>query len=195
MNCLRSLERWGRGFESHSSHGSLCAGSGLLTGWSPVQGVLQTILGLRNWNKVFHGCSMLQSGGNRKEREKEMGPRGSLVGWGIMLHVGRSRVRFPMMSLNFLIDLVLLAALWPWWTQPLTEMSTRNLPAGKERPAHKSDNLKAISEQIFQWVLGAFSPGVKRLGRETDHSFPSSVEVRNGGATPPLLGTSWRRGA
>jgi hypothetical protein len=25
MNCLRSLERWDRGFESHSRYGFLCA--------------------------------------------------------------------------------------------------------------------------------------------------------------------------
>jgi hypothetical protein len=34
-------------------------------------------------------------------------------------------------------------------TQPLTEMSTRNLHGGKGRPAHKIDNLIAICEQIF----------------------------------------------
>jgi hypothetical protein len=33
-------------------------------------------------------------------------------------------------------------------TQPLTEMSTRNLPGGKERPARKADNLNAIFELI-----------------------------------------------
>jgi hypothetical protein len=33
-------------------------------------------------------------------------------------------------------------------TQPLTEMSTRNLPGGKERPASKADNLTDISEPI-----------------------------------------------
>jgi hypothetical protein len=33
-------------------------------------------------------------------------------------------------------------------TQPLTEMSTRNLPGGKERPARKADNLTAICEPI-----------------------------------------------
>ena len=27
---------------------------------------------------------------------------------------GRSRVRFPMVSLEFFIDTILLAALWPW---------------------------------------------------------------------------------
>jgi hypothetical protein len=30
-----------------------------------------------------------------------------------------------------------------------------------------------------QWVLGALSLGVKRPGREADHSPPSSVEVKN----------------
>jgi hypothetical protein len=32
------------------------------------------------------------------------------------------------------------------FTQPLTQMSTRNVPGGKERPAHKADNLTAICE-------------------------------------------------
>jgi hypothetical protein len=31
-------------------------------------------------------------------------------------------------------------------TQPLTEMSTKNLPGGKGRPARKADNLTAICE-------------------------------------------------
>jgi hypothetical protein len=30
-------------------------------------------------------------------------------------------------------------------TQPLTEMSTRNPPEGKRRPARKADNLTAVS--------------------------------------------------
>jgi hypothetical protein len=45
----------------------------------------------------------------------------------------------------------------------------------------------------IQWVLGALSSGVKRLGREPNHSPPSSAEVKNGGAIPPLpLLSSWR---
>jgi hypothetical protein len=34
-------------------------------------------------------------------------------------------------------------------TQPLTEMSTKNLPGGKWRPANKTDNLTAICEPII----------------------------------------------
>jgi hypothetical protein len=34
------------------------------------------------------------------------GARGSVVGWGTMLQAGRSRVRFPMRSLDFSIDLI-----------------------------------------------------------------------------------------
>jgi hypothetical protein len=37
-------------------------------------------------------------------------------------------------------------------TQPLTEMSTRNLPAGKGRSAHKADNLTAVCETIVQMM-------------------------------------------
>jgi hypothetical protein len=33
-------------------------------------------------------------------------------------------------------------------TQSLTEMSTRNFPGGKGRPASKADNLTAICEPI-----------------------------------------------
>ena len=53
-----------------------------------------------------------------------VGARGGAVGWGTALQVGRSRIRFPMVSLEFFIDMILLAALWPLGsTQPLTGMS------------------------------------------------------------------------
>jgi hypothetical protein len=46
-----------------------------------------------------------------------------------MLQAGRSRVRFSMRLSNFSVDLILPAALLALGsTQPLTEMSTRNLP-------------------------------------------------------------------
>jgi hypothetical protein len=41
--------------------------------------------------------------------------RGSVVAWGTMLKAGKSRIRFPMRSLDFAIDLIFPAALlWPW---------------------------------------------------------------------------------
>jgi hypothetical protein len=67
-----------------------------------------------------------------------------------MLEAGRSRVRFPVRSLDFSIDLTLPAALWPSGRLSLiTEMSTRNFPVGKGRPAHKVHNLTVICEPIF----------------------------------------------
>jgi len=42
------------------------------------------------------------------------GAHGSAVGWGTALQVGRSRVSFAMVSLEFFIDIILPAALWPW---------------------------------------------------------------------------------
>jgi hypothetical protein len=44
----------------------------------------------------------------------------------------------------------------------------------------------------IQWAV---SPGINRPGREADHSPPSSVEVRNGGAIPSLLHISSRHSA
>jgi hypothetical protein len=34
------------------------------------------------------------------------------------------------------------------------------------------------TQPLNQWVAGALSPGVKRLGREADHSPPSTAEVK-----------------
>jgi hypothetical protein len=36
------------------------------------------------------------------------------VGWGTVLQTGMSRVRFPILPLEFFIDIILPAALWPW---------------------------------------------------------------------------------
>jgi len=46
--------------------------------------------------------------------DQALGARSSAVGWGTALQVGRSRVRFPVVSLEFFIDIILLAALWAW---------------------------------------------------------------------------------
>jgi hypothetical protein len=38
----------------------------------------------------------------------------------------------------------------------------------------------------LQWVQRTFAPGVKRPWHEADHSSPSSAEVKDSGAIPPL---------
>jgi hypothetical protein len=60
-----------------------------------------------------------------------------------MLQAGRSRVRFPMKSLDFSVVTMALRS-----TRPLTELSTRNHPGGKGRPARKADDLTAIFKSI-----------------------------------------------
>ena len=39
---------------------------------------------------------------------------GGAVGWDTSQKAGRSRVRFSVVSLEFFIDIILPAALWPW---------------------------------------------------------------------------------
>jgi hypothetical protein len=67
-----------------------------------------------------------------------------------------------MRSLNFFaIYLILAAAIWLWESiQPLTEMITRKLPGGKERPASKADKLTAICEPIVykMWESRRLTP-------------------------------------
>jgi hypothetical protein len=46
-----------------------------------------------------------------------------------------------------------------------------------------------------QWETEALSPGLERLGREADHSPPSSAEVKNCGFILPLPHVSSWRGA
>jgi hypothetical protein len=50
------------------------------------------------------------------------------------------------------------------------------------------------TEAPIQWVPGVLSPGIKRPGREAEHSSQCSADVKNGGAIPPLPHTSSRRG-
>jgi hypothetical protein len=42
------------------------------------------------------------------------------------------------------------------------------------------------SQLLIEWVLGALSPGIKRLGREVYGTFPSNANIRNDGAIIPI---------
>jgi hypothetical protein len=70
--------------------------------------------------------------------------RGNVVGSGTMLQAGRS---LPMGWIFFNLPNPSSRTVALGSTQPLTEMSTRNLPEGKGRPARKAD-LTAICEPI-----------------------------------------------
>jgi hypothetical protein len=62
--------------------------------------------------------------------KKNHGARGSVVGWSTMLQAGRSRVRVPMKWIFFNLPNLSSCNMALGSTQPLTEMSTRNLSAG-----------------------------------------------------------------
>jgi hypothetical protein len=67
-----------------------------------------------------------------------------------MLQAGMSRVRFPMKSLDFFsLPNPSSRTMALGFTQPITEISTRDLPGGKRRPTGKADNVTAICEPII----------------------------------------------
>jgi hypothetical protein len=76
-----------------------------------------------------------------------------------MLQAGRSRVQFQMKSLNFSNIVLILPActMALELTKPLTEMSTRNLPGCKGRPARKADKLTAICESTVLTKCGSLN--------------------------------------
>jgi hypothetical protein len=63
-----------------------------------------------------------------------------------MLHAGRSRDRVPMRWIFFNLPNPSSRTMALGSTQPLTSVSTRNIPGGKGWPACKADNLTAICE-------------------------------------------------
>jgi hypothetical protein len=63
-----------------------------------------------------------------------------------MLQAGTSRVRVPDEVDFFNVPNPSSHTMALGSTQPLTEISSRNLPGGKKRPARGADNLAAISE-------------------------------------------------
>jgi hypothetical protein len=83
-----------------------------------------------------------------------MGARGSVVGWGTMLQGGRSPVRIPDYVDVFNLPNHSSRTMALGSTQPITEMSTRNLPGCKKRPVLRADNLAAICEPNV-WNVGA----------------------------------------
>jgi hypothetical protein len=63
-----------------------------------------------------------------------------------MHQAGRSPVRVPDEVDFFNLHNPSGHTMAPESTQPLTEISTRNIPGGKKRPAHRADNFAVICE-------------------------------------------------
>jgi hypothetical protein len=63
----------------------------------------------------------------------------------------------------------------------VTRLEAGSFPCrGKRYLFTKTSRLAlGCTQYTFQWVLGALSPGIKRPGREVDHSFTSSDKVKN----------------
>jgi hypothetical protein len=85
-----------------------------------------------------------------------IGARGSVLGWGTMLQAEISPVRVPD-EVDFLnLPNPSSHTMAPGSTQPLTQMSTRNLPGGNKRQARRADSLAAICEPNV-WECGSLN--------------------------------------
>jgi hypothetical protein len=67
---------------------------------------------------------------------------------------------------------------WPGFDSRLGQETFRYSSTSRQAPGP--------TQPPIQWVPGALAPGIKRPGREA----PSSAQVKNGGAIPPLPCTS-----
>jgi hypothetical protein len=76
------------------------------------------------------------------------GVRGSVVGWGTKVQAGRSWVSVPIRWIFFNLPNLSSRIIPMGSTQPLTEISIRNVPVGEGPLTRKADNLTAIFEPI-----------------------------------------------
>ena len=83
-----------------------------------------------------------------------VGESRSAVGWGTALQVGRSRVRLPMVSLEFFIDNPSGRTMALGSTQPPTEMNTSDASWGWKRAVRRAYNLTTFMYRL-SWNLGA----------------------------------------
>jgi hypothetical protein len=91
-------------------------------------------------------CASLEHG-NISVSAVNAGTRSSLVGWGTMLQVGNAGLTSDEVDF-FNLPNPSSGTMALGSTPTLTEMSTRNLPGGKGRPARKAHKLSAICEPI-----------------------------------------------
>jgi hypothetical protein len=94
-----------------------------------------------------------------------------------MLQAGRLSVRFPIRSLDFSIDLRdSVVGIATGYRLDDRGVGVR-IPVGLRIFFKSFKPTLRFTQLPIQWVPGVLSPGLKRLGREDDHSPPASVEV------------------
>ena len=77
-----------------------------------------------------------------KSYDRLVAAHSSAVDWGAVQQARRSRVRFPLVSLEFFIDIILLAALWPCSYSASKRNEYKEYFLGVWRwPVHRADNL------------------------------------------------------
>ena len=79
--------------------------------------------------------------------------RGSAVGWGTALQVGKSRARFPVVSFEFFIDIILPAAIWLWGDSASNRNEYQECFLGAKWPVCRADNLTTFMCRL-SWNLG-----------------------------------------
>ena len=81
--------------------------------------------------------------------------RGDTTGWGTAVQATMWQVRFPLMSLEFFIDIFLTAALWPWgWLILQQKLVPGIFPGEQKRPVRRANKLTTCMCWL-SWNLGA----------------------------------------
>jgi hypothetical protein len=94
-----------------------------------------------------------------------------------MLQVGRSPFRVPDEVHFFNLHNRSSRTMAMGSTDPLTEMSTRNLPGGKKRPARRADNLAPSMSRMSENVGASTSRNPKGLhGLYTDNFYCGKID-------------------
>jgi hypothetical protein len=87
------------------------------------------------------------------------------------LQAGRSRIRFPMMSMGFFIDIIPPASMDLGWNQLLTEVSTRNISWGWRRSMLRADNIDTLMCRLSWNLESLTSWNPQGLSRPVEYYF------------------------
>ena len=132
-----------------------------------IQKFCQQLNCLKNWphkkNSWFLECIRF-SACNMKSASLNTGVRRWQNFLGTALQAGRSRVRYPMGSMGFFIDLILHAAIWSWvrlslWNKWVKVMGKSISPSALiDRQMSRNQRLRGFSGHMKVAMLSALTP-------------------------------------